>query len=68
MPEQSKVVISGYQNEKEVRKNYQKLAKKITDVVVHKIGGVSAKGKEPFYDKLGFEVIPNGIRKMIELR
>ena len=32
------------------------------------IGGVSAKGKEPFYEKLGFEVIPNGIRKMIELR
>ena len=46
MPEQSKVVISGYQNEKDVRKNYQKLAKKITDVVVHKIGGVSANDPE----------------------
>ena len=31
------------------------------------IGGVSAKGKEGFYHKLGFEVIPNGIRKMIEI-
>lgn len=31
------------------------------------IGGVSAKGKEGFYQKLGFEVIPNGIRKMIEM-
>ncbi len=32
------------------------------------IGGVSAKGKEPFYEKIGFEVISNGIRKMIEIR
>ncbi len=31
------------------------------------IGGVSAKGKEGFYQKLGFEVIPNGIRKMVEI-
>lgn len=31
------------------------------------IGGVSAKEKEGFYQKLGFEVIPNGIRKMIEI-
>ncbi len=31
------------------------------------IGGVSATGKEGFYQKLGFEVIPNGIRKMIEV-
>lgn len=31
------------------------------------IGGVSAKGKEEFYQKLGFEVIPNGIRKMVEI-
>ena len=30
------------------------------------IGGVSAKGKEGFYQKLGFDVIPNGIKKMIE--
>ncbi len=32
------------------------------------IGGVSAKGKEPFYEKLGFEVISNGIIKMIEIK
>ncbi|MCM1223852.1 MAG: GNAT family N-acetyltransferase [Lachnospiraceae bacterium] len=32
------------------------------------IGGVSAKGKEPFYEKLGFEVISNGIKMMIELK
>lgn len=31
------------------------------------IGGVSAKGKEPFYEKMGFEIIPNGIRKMIDI-
>lgn len=31
------------------------------------IGGVSAKGKEPFYEKIGFEVISNGIIKMIEI-
>ncbi|MCM1119251.1 MAG: GNAT family N-acetyltransferase [bacterium] len=31
------------------------------------VGGVSAKGKEPFYEKLGFAIIPNGIQKMIEI-
>lgn len=31
------------------------------------IGGVSAKGKEPFYEKMGFEIIPNGMKKMIEM-
>ena len=31
------------------------------------IGGVSAKGKEPFYEKMGFEIIPNGIKKIIEI-
>ena len=31
------------------------------------IGGVSAKGKEGFYQKLGFDVIPNGIKKIVEL-
>lgn len=31
------------------------------------VGGVSAKGKEPFYEKMGFEIIPNGIKKMIEI-
>ncbi len=31
------------------------------------VGGVSAKGKEGFYKKLGFDVIPNGIKKMIEI-
>ena len=29
------------------------------------IGGVSAKGKEPFYEKMGFEIISNGIKKTI---
>ena len=32
------------------------------------IGGVSAKGKEPFYEKMGFEIISNGIKKMIEIK
>ncbi|MEE3495228.1 MAG: GNAT family N-acetyltransferase [Butyrivibrio sp.] len=31
------------------------------------IGGVSAKGKEGFYFKLGFDIIPNGIKKIIEI-
>lgn len=31
------------------------------------IGGVSVKGKEDFYRKLGFEIISNGIQKMIEI-
>lgn len=31
------------------------------------IGGVSVKGKEPFYKKMGFEIISNGIIKMIEI-
>ena len=32
------------------------------------IGGVSVKGKEPFYKKMGFEIISNGIMKMIEIK
>ena len=32
------------------------------------IGGVSAKGKERFYEKMGFDIIPNGIKKMIEIK
>ncbi len=31
------------------------------------IGGVSAKGKEPFYEKMGFEIISNGLYKIIEI-
>ena len=31
------------------------------------IGGVSAKGKEPFYKKMGIEIISNGLYKMIEI-
>lgn len=31
------------------------------------IGGVSAKGKEPFYKRMGFDIISNGIKKMIEI-
>ena len=31
------------------------------------VGGVSAKGKEPFYEKMGFEIISNGMKKMIEI-
>ena len=31
------------------------------------IGGVSVKGKEGFYQKLGFDIISNGIQKMIEI-
>lgn len=31
------------------------------------IGGVSAKGKEAFYEKMGFEIISRGMIKMIEI-
>ena len=31
------------------------------------IGGVSAKGKEGFYTKMGFDIIPNGIKRIIEI-
>ncbi len=31
------------------------------------IGGVSAKGKEAFYEKMGFDIISNGIKKMVEI-
>ena len=31
------------------------------------IGGVSVKGKEGFYQKLGFDIISNGIQKMNEI-
>lgn len=31
------------------------------------VGGVSAKGKEPFYKEMGFDIISNGIIKMIDL-
>ena len=46
MPKQNETVISKYQNEKDVQKSYARLGKKITDVVVHKIGGVSANDPE----------------------
>ena len=29
--------------------------------------GVSAKGKEGFYTKMGFDIIPNGIKRIIEI-
>lgn len=32
------------------------------------IGGVSAKGKETFYEKMGFEIISNGIKRMIQIK
>ncbi|MDE7178988.1 MAG: GNAT family N-acetyltransferase [Lachnospiraceae bacterium] len=31
------------------------------------VGGVSAKGKEPFYEKMGFDIIANGLYKIIEI-
>ena len=46
MLQQNKSVKSKYQNEKDFQKNYAKLGKKITDVVVHKIGGVTADDPE----------------------
>lgn len=48
MSEQNEKIISKYQGEKgyEYEKEFKKLAKKITDVVVHKIGGVKTTDPE----------------------
>ena len=46
MPKQNEFVVSKYQNEKDFQKNYAKLGRKITDVVKHKIGGVTANDPE----------------------
>ena len=46
MPEQNKRIISRFQNEKDFDREYAKLAKKITDVAKHKIGGITANDPE----------------------
>ena len=46
MLKQNEFVISKYQNEKDLKKSYAKLGRRITDVVVHKLGGVSANDPE----------------------
>ena len=46
MPKQNEFIISKYQNEKDFQKSYAKLGKKITDVVKHKLGGVTANDPE----------------------
>lgn len=46
MPEQNKDIISKYQGEQNPDKRYIKLGKKITDVVVHKITGITADDPE----------------------
>lgn len=46
MPEQNTEIVSKYQGEKNPDKRYLKLGKKITDVVVHKIAGVTSNDPE----------------------
>ena len=46
MPEQNKKIISKYQGEKELDKAYAELGKKITDVVPHKLKGVTSNDPE----------------------
>ena len=46
MPEQSKKVISKYQGEKDYDKELAKLCRKITDVVPHKLKGVTSNDPE----------------------
>lgn len=46
MPEQYKKPRSIYQNEKDFKKNYAKLGRKITDCAAHKIKGVTADDPE----------------------
>ena len=48
MPEQNTLIKSKYQGEQgyEYEKEFRKLAKKITDVVVHKLGGVKTTDPE----------------------
>ncbi len=46
MPEQNKKIISKYQGESNPDKRYLKLGRKITDVVSHKIFGVTSEDPE----------------------
>ena len=46
MPDQNKKIISKYQGDKNPDKRYLKLGRKITDVVAHKIGGVTSDDPE----------------------
>jgi len=46
MPKQNDKVISKYQGEKEVNEKYVKLGRRITDVVAHKLSGVTAEDPE----------------------
>lgn len=46
MPDQNKKIISAYQGDKNPDKRYLKLGRKITDVVAHKIGGVTSDDPE----------------------
>ncbi len=46
MPEQNKKIISKYQGEKDLDKAYAELGKKITDVVPHKLKGVTSNDPE----------------------
>ena len=58
MPEQNKNVISKYQGEANFDKEYAKLAKKITDVAKHMIGGVRV--------EVDGKVIDGSIRNKLE--
>lgn len=46
MPEQNDKIISKYQGEKNPDKRYLKLGKKITDVVPHRIMGITSEDPE----------------------
>lgn len=46
MPEQNKKIISKYQGDKNPDERYLKLGRKITDVMGHKISGVTSDDPE----------------------
>ena len=46
MPKQNDKIISKYQGEAELQEKYAKLGRKVTDVVAHKIGGITADDPE----------------------
>ena len=66
MPEQSKKVISKYQGEKDYDKELAKLARKITDVVPHKLSGV--KSTDPEYWGLKEVLTPEMVKILNKMK
>lgn len=66
MPEKSTLVISKYEGEKDFDKQYAKLAKKITDVVPHKLLGI--KSTDPEYWGLKEVLTPDMVKIALKMK